>query len=61
MECASTNDDQALSVLILNGQIELLDLGAEVYLVDSHFGYCVVRRQGSPQKLWLLSHAITKK
>lgn len=61
MECASANDDQALGVLILNGQIELLDLGAEVYLVDSHFGYAVVRRQGSPQKLWLVSHAITKK
>ena len=61
MECSSTNDEQALSILMLNGQIELLNSGDEVFLVDAHLGYSVVRKQGTTQKLWVVSHALTEK
>lgn len=56
------NDDdiQALSTLINDGKIQLLSSGTKVYLINSHFSYCVVRRKGSPTKLWIVREYLTK-
>tara|TARA_R110001592_G_scaffold363285_1_gene683190 strand:+ start:134 stop:967 length:834 start_codon:yes stop_codon:yes gene_type:complete len=56
----STSDMQALSSLMLKGQVELLTSGTEVYLLNAHFGYAVVRINGSTQKLWIVTDHITK-
>lgn len=54
-------DMQAISSLILNGQIETLSTGTEVYLVSTHFSYCIVRQRGSTQNLWVVMGDITQK
>jgi DNA-directed RNA polymerase subunit RPC12/RpoP len=56
----STSDMQALSSLMMNGQVELLTPGTEVYLLNAHFGYAVVRLNGSTQKLWIVTEHISK-
>lgn len=58
---AAVGDYQAVSSLERSGQIVHLRKGAEVYLVKSHFTYCIVRRKGSNQKLYVVTDHITKK
>ena len=55
------NDEQALSSLMLYGQMKTLSTGTEVYLVSSHFSYCIVRLRGSTQNLWVVTEHITQK
>lgn len=52
------NDIQAIQNLIFQGKIVFLQGGEEVYLVSSRFSYCIVRRKGSTQKLWMHSECI---
>ncbi len=53
-------DNQALSTLMSNGQVQTLSSGTKVYLVSSHFSYCVVRLQGSTGEFWIITEHITK-
>ena len=54
-------DEQALSSLMLYGQIKPLARGSEVYLVSAHFGYCIVRQPGMTQNLWIVTGHISQK
>jgi DNA-directed RNA polymerase subunit RPC12/RpoP len=53
-------DNQALSTLMSYGEVQTLSAGTKVNLISSHFSYCVVRRQGSTSKLWIVTEHITK-
>lgn len=53
-------DNQALSTLMSYGEVQTLSAGTKVNLISSHFSYCVVRRQGSTSKLWVVTEHITK-
>lgn len=53
-------DNQALSTLMSYGEVQTLSAGTKVNLISSHFSYCVVRRQGSTSKLWIVIEHITK-
>ncbi|MBA7583495.1 hypothetical protein ES708_25440 [subsurface metagenome] len=57
----SVGDEQALSSIMFYGQMKTLSAGTEVYLVNSHFSYCIVRLKGSTQHLWVVREHITKK
>ena len=50
---AVVNDTQAIQELIYQGRIVLIPRGTEVHLVKSGFSYCVIRRVGSTQELWV--------
>ena len=54
-------DEQALSSLMNNGQIITLSSGTEVYLVSTHFSYCIIRLSGSTDNLWIITEDLTKK
>ncbi|MDX9694156.1 MAG: hypothetical protein RBT49_00030 [Bacteroidales bacterium] len=54
-------DEQALSILMFNGKMKTLSSGTEVYLVSSHFSYCVVHLKGSTQNLWVVTEHISQK
>jgi hypothetical protein len=53
-------DNQALSTLMSYGEVQTLSAGTKVNLISSHFSYCVVRRQGSTSKLWVVKEHISK-
>lgn len=53
-------DNQALSKLMSYGEVQTLSAGTKVNLISSHISYCVVRRQGSTSKLWVVTEHITK-
>ena len=49
----SSNDLQAIQSLIHQKKIIPMQKGEEVYLVSSGFSYCIVRKKGSTQRLWI--------
>lgn len=53
-------DTYALNLMILNGQVRILQKGLKVKLVDNHFLYSVIREQGSTQKYWIVTEHIGK-
>jgi hypothetical protein len=54
-------DEEALSHAMLNGEVELISSGTNVYLVSSHFSYSIVRLKGSSENLWVITEYLTKK
>jgi hypothetical protein len=57
----SVRDQQALSILLLSGNVKLLSQGTKVYIENAHLTYYVVRTYGSTQKLWVVSEHISEK
>jgi hypothetical protein len=53
-------DNQALSTLMAYGNVQVLSAGTKVNLISSHFSYCIVRRQGSTNSLYIVTEHITK-
>jgi len=53
-------DNQALSTLMAYGNVQVLSAGTKVNLISSHFSYCIVRRQGSTNSLYVVTEHITK-
>jgi len=54
------NDKYAINLMILNGQVRILQKGLKVRLVDNHFAYSVIREHGSTQKYWVVTEHIGK-
>ena len=50
---AVVGDTEAVQVLVSRGQIIPLYKGTEVYVDKAKFSYCIVRRKGSTQQLWV--------
>ena len=57
----SSKNMQALISLKHSGQIVPLPFRTEVYLVSTHFGYCIVRPTDSMQNLWIETGKISQK
>ena len=55
---ALNNDIQAVRNLLIQGKAVPLNKGEEVYLVSYRLSYCVVRKKGSSQKLWINNECI---
>lgn len=55
------NDEQALSTLMAYGDVQILPSGTNVYLVSSHFSYCIVRKKGSIDNLYVVTEYLTRK
>jgi len=54
------NDTYALNLMILDGQVRILNKGMKVNLVEKHYSYSVVREQGSRQNYWIVTEDIGK-
>ena len=55
---ALNNDIQAVRNLLIQGKAVPLNKGEEVYLVSYRLSYCVVRKKGSSQKLWINNECV---
>jgi len=61
INCIDDHDDQAISSLILYGEIMTLPKGTDIYLENAHVSYSVVRLKGSTQNLWIMSEYMTQR
>jgi|GEM_PF-361784 len=58
---AADKDQQAILNMSMQGKLDILSQGTEVYLVSSGWSYCKIRRKGSTQELWVVMGAIKQK
>ena len=58
---AADKDQQAILNMSMQGKLDILSQGTEVYLVSSGLTYCKIRRKGSTQELWVVMGAIKQK
>lgn len=54
-------DTKAVESMLQEGKILVIPQGTEVFLMEAHFGYNVVRQNGSTIKLWISSERMSKK
>lgn len=58
--CVYNNDDECLKELYLNNKILKIPAGTKVYVEDAGLVKCLVRLNGSSQKIWIQRKRLSK-
>ena len=61
IDCVNTGDKKALDKMLMNGDLKYLYKNDIVYVHSVRIGYCIIRLEGSTEKLWVNTEVITQK